>query len=43
MNGLIDGFQQLTCERVQLFKVFADQKFEYMELKDNKTVIDKKK
>ncbi|KAH0637536.1 hypothetical protein KY289_037451 [Solanum tuberosum] len=41
MNGLIDDFEELTCERDQLFKAFADQKFEYMELHDDKTVTDK--
>ena len=35
---LIDDFQELTCERNQLFNVFAYQKYEYMELKDDKIV-----
>ena len=38
---LINDFKELTCERGQLFKVFADHKFVYMELKDDKTITDK--
>ena len=41
MNMLIDDFQELTCEINQLFKVFADPKYEYMELKDDKIVADR--
>ncbi|KAK4734045.1 hypothetical protein R3W88_008306 [Solanum pinnatisectum] len=41
MSGLIDDFQELTCEIYQLFKVFVDRKFEYMKLKDDKTITNK--
>uniref|UniRef100_A0A3Q7H8F3 PGG domain-containing protein n=1 Tax=Solanum lycopersicum TaxID=4081 RepID=A0A3Q7H8F3_SOLLC len=41
--GLIDDFEELTCERHQLFKIFAEQKFEYEEFKDDKTVTYKQK
>ena len=41
MKVLIDDFQELTCKRNQLFKVFADPKYEYMELKDDKIVTDR--
>ena len=38
---LIDDFLELTCERNKLFKVFADQKYKYMELNDDKIVTDR--
>lgn len=41
MNGLIDDFQEITCERDQLFKVFAEKKLKYMDVKDDKTITDK--
>ena len=41
INDLIDDFQELTCERDQLLNAFSDQKFECMDLKSCKTVIDK--
>ena len=41
MNRLIDDLEELTCERDKLFKAFADKKFEYMDLKDDKIVTDK--
>lgn len=41
MNGLINDFQEITCERDQLFKVFAEKKLKYMDVKDDKTITDK--
>ena len=38
VNRLIDDLEELTCERDHLFKAFVDQKFEYMDLKDDKII-----
>lgn len=41
LNRLIYDFEELTFERDKLFKVFADEKIEYIELKDVQTITNK--